>query len=241
MYSKIIELEQRISEFPKGCISTKTINGKIRHYLQWSENGKTKSKYLKDDDYEITKELIEDRKRLEKLLLSLKKENGYPIRLYQMQNKIILGQELSDFIANAARLTPKPQAEQTYDYLTGFSFNDICYIKGNQGSGKTILLIHTAGKLSKEELQHCAYILPEKNSCYADLKKDLTKLSKAKFTYILIDNIQNIHDFKEYASELTDYYIPKGMKIIITGNNIDKTMEDLDRNEYFLKLNTVEL
>ena len=34
----IYELENEIALLPKGYISNKKIGGKVRHYLQWSEN-----------------------------------------------------------------------------------------------------------------------------------------------------------------------------------------------------------
>ena len=43
---EISKLENQISELPAGYISRKIINGKERFYLQWSENGKVKSKYI---------------------------------------------------------------------------------------------------------------------------------------------------------------------------------------------------
>ena len=58
----IYELENAIALLPKGYISNKTIGGKVWHYLQWSENGKTKSQYIPDDEYETIKEGIAKRK-----------------------------------------------------------------------------------------------------------------------------------------------------------------------------------
>ena len=45
LQDKIARLEKEISELPVGYISKKTINGIVRQYHQWSENGKKKSKY----------------------------------------------------------------------------------------------------------------------------------------------------------------------------------------------------
>ena len=40
----IEKIREELKELPKGYISNKNIGGKIRHYLQWSENGKIKSR-----------------------------------------------------------------------------------------------------------------------------------------------------------------------------------------------------
>ena len=41
------KLRIELASLPKGYISNKTIGGKVRHYLQWTENGKIKSRYIK--------------------------------------------------------------------------------------------------------------------------------------------------------------------------------------------------
>ena len=44
---RIIELEEQIASLPQGNVTYKKINGKEQPYLQWTENGKSKSKYIK--------------------------------------------------------------------------------------------------------------------------------------------------------------------------------------------------
>ena len=58
----IIEL----NTLPKGTIVYKNIKGKQQPYLQWSEKGKTKSKYLKKDEREYILSQIERRNYLNK-------------------------------------------------------------------------------------------------------------------------------------------------------------------------------
>lgn len=58
----IQELERQIAGLPIGYISKKNINGKTRYYHQWTENGKKRSKYLRDGEMEPLQEQIEQRK-----------------------------------------------------------------------------------------------------------------------------------------------------------------------------------
>ena len=44
---RIAELETELAESINGYISRKVIKGKERFYLQWTENGKLKSRYIK--------------------------------------------------------------------------------------------------------------------------------------------------------------------------------------------------
>ena len=65
---QIESLEAEISALPIGCISRKTINGKVRQYHQWTEDGKKRSKYLDDESAEQLRTLIEKRKELQRQL-----------------------------------------------------------------------------------------------------------------------------------------------------------------------------
>ena len=64
-------VEKRIAELPTGYISKKNINGKERYYLQWRENGKVQSKYIKDTELDMIQEQVEERKRLQAQLKEL--------------------------------------------------------------------------------------------------------------------------------------------------------------------------
>ena len=65
-------LEKELRAYPNGYISRKMINGKERFYLQWTENGKLKSKYIKADELEQVRGMVEKRKQLQKKLKELK-------------------------------------------------------------------------------------------------------------------------------------------------------------------------
>ena len=91
------KLRIELASLPKGYISNKTIGGKVRHYLQWTENGKIKSRYIKDSEYEEIKAKVARRKELAELLKSLEKaeEEGdeivrTAIRKAQLKEETIL-------------------------------------------------------------------------------------------------------------------------------------------------------
>ncbi len=73
-YELMERLRERIDELPAGYISKKNIKGKIQYYRQWRENGKLKSKYIRDEEQGQLSEQIEERKRLEKRLKELEKQ-----------------------------------------------------------------------------------------------------------------------------------------------------------------------
>ena len=78
---EIEQLKKEISGYPIGSISRKIINGKERYYHQWYESGKTKSKYLKQDEVETFRKNIELRRIAEKKLNDIEIKAGITIPL----------------------------------------------------------------------------------------------------------------------------------------------------------------
>ena len=64
--NELLQVQKEIAELPAGYISKKTINGKTKQYLQWTENGKKKSKYIDDELAEELRVKIERRRELQK-------------------------------------------------------------------------------------------------------------------------------------------------------------------------------
>lgn len=83
---RINEIEQELASLPTGYISKKLINGKERYYLQWMENGKLKSKYIKFTEFDIISSQVEQRKRLQAELKELK-ETPEGIRTANLKRK----------------------------------------------------------------------------------------------------------------------------------------------------------
>lgn len=83
---RIKEIEQELAGLPVGYISKKLINGKERYYLQWMENGKLKSKYIKSAEFDIISSQVEQRKRLQAELKELK-ETPEGIRAANLKRK----------------------------------------------------------------------------------------------------------------------------------------------------------
>lgn len=69
---QIKQIEDELAGLPNGYISKKTINGKERFYLQWTENGKLKSRYIKAAEFDEITAQVEKRKQLQEELKSLK-------------------------------------------------------------------------------------------------------------------------------------------------------------------------
>lgn len=57
-----------LEKSPKGYLIKKKINNKTYYYIQWRENNKVKSKYVKKDQEKETKILFAQKKGAKKLL-----------------------------------------------------------------------------------------------------------------------------------------------------------------------------
>ena len=71
---KSSELSAEIAALPKGYISQKNIKGNVYYYHQWSEDGKKRSKYLRDEEVKPLAEQIEKRKMLQTELRDMRKK-----------------------------------------------------------------------------------------------------------------------------------------------------------------------
>lgn len=69
---QIASLEKELLECQNGYISHKVINGKDRFYLQWTEDGKIKSKYIKETELEQVRASVEHRHKIQDKLKKLK-------------------------------------------------------------------------------------------------------------------------------------------------------------------------
>lgn len=69
---QITVLEKELLGCINGYISRKIINGRERFYLQWTENGKLKSRYIKSDELDKVRASVERRKQIKEKLKELK-------------------------------------------------------------------------------------------------------------------------------------------------------------------------
>lgn len=83
---RIKQIENELLGLPNGYISKKIINGKERFYLQWLEDGKLKSRYIKANEYDDITAKVEKRKQLQEELKTLK-ETPEGIRDYNLKRK----------------------------------------------------------------------------------------------------------------------------------------------------------
>ena len=65
---RLNQIRQQLDQCPKGTLTYKTIKGKRQPYLQWTEHGRTRSRYIKKDERDLVLFQIQEREELKKEL-----------------------------------------------------------------------------------------------------------------------------------------------------------------------------
>ena len=218
---KILKLESEINDLPIGYISKKNINGKIRQYHQWIENGKKKSKYLDDKSADILAEKINKRRTLEKELKEMKKQvpKKSKINYSDYHCEILISDTLRSFISQASHLNRRPIIQEIIDYTKSELNSKVLILYGLRRTGKTTLIQQTISSFNDEEYKKTAFMQIRTGNTLADVNSDLKKLQANGFKYIFIDEVTLLEDFIEGAAIFSDIYAMSGMKIVLSGTD----------------------
>ena len=218
---KILKLESEINDLPIGYISKKNINGKIRQYHQWIENGKKKSKYLDDKLADILAEKINKRRTLEKELKEMKKQvpKKSKINYSDYHCEILIGDTLRSFISQASHLNRRPIIQEIIDYTKSELNSKVLILYGLRRTGKTTLIQQTISSFNDEEYKKTAFMQIRTGNTLAYVNSDLKKLQANGFKYIFIDEVTLLEDFIEGAAIFSDIYAMSGMKIVLSGTD----------------------
>lgn len=214
------KLKQELDTLPLGYISQKTINGKVQHYLQWRENGKLKSKYIRKDDLETVKEQIARRKEIEPIISRLKltlprKEDGS----MNYETNIMTCESISDRLAVAAKLKRRDCFAQLLKSLYSKDMTRVTAVYGLRRTGKTTMLYQAMAEMPKEMQAKTVYIKLKPENDMAQLNRDLYRLKDAGYQYIFIDEVTLAKDFIDGASLFSDVFTAMGMHFVLSGTD----------------------
>lgn len=218
---EIEKLQAQISTLPKGYISEKSIYGKVRHYYQWKENGKLKSKYIQKGELEKYREAIAQRKELDSRLRELKGNMSSELSSYgDYESDIFVGSErLLRFGLEALSFDRRDCYAELQGYLKGDPTSHVCLVFGLRRTGKTTMLRQAILDMSAEDLARTAYIKVSKQDTMASINKDLKKLASRGCKFVFIDEATLMSDFIDSASLFSDVYAAQGMKVVLSGTD----------------------
>ena len=219
---RIQELERLIAELPQGNITIKKIKGKEQPYLQWSENGKTKSKYIKVAEREVVKEQVERRLALQAELKALKAATpSFKLKRPEgsFETNVVAGAALHTFTEGVRNWEKRDSFQQLQEYINGDGYDRVCLVYGLRRTGKTTMLRQAMYEMSPEQLNKAVYIKARSTDSMAAVNRDLKKLWAQGYKYVFIDEVTLMPDFIDSAAVLSDIYAAMGMKIVLSGTD----------------------
>lgn len=221
-FDRIQELESLIAKLPQGSITYKTIYGKKQPYLQWTEKGKTKSKYIKIGEREAVIEQISLRRALQEELKTLKTETSSFVSKaasVSFETNVITGRDLYAMVEGVRGWEKRDCFEQLQKYVNGSGYDRVCLVYGLRRTGKTTMLRQALNEMREEQFGKAAYIKARNTDTMAAMNRDLKKLQGMGYKYIFIDEVTLMPDFIDSAALFSDIYAAMGMKIVLSGTD----------------------
>ena len=217
---RILELENEIALLPQGSINIKKIKGREQPYLQWTENGKSKSKYIKKHEREQILAGVERRKQLQDELRELKriKVNPTPIPI-KFETSVVIGNRLLAMTQGVRNWKERDCFKQLQKYLNNDATDRVCLVFGLRRTGKTTMLRQAVLKMTTEQASKTAYIKAKGTDTMAAMNRDLEKLLELGYENVFIDEVTLMEDFIDSAALFSDIYAAQGMKIVLSGTD----------------------
>ena len=189
---RLAEILDEINKLPIGNITRKTIRGKSRMYLQWREDGKSKSKYIKAKEEADITAAIERRKALEKEYRDLK--NGMNAGTEPFLTNVKTKDELTAACKSVEKFGQRECMNILKKYLRSDVSGKVCLIYGLRRTGKTTMLMQAISELPQDKT---AYIKIMTTDSMANLNHDLKLLSGLGYQYAFIDEVTIVHILEE--------------------------------------------
>ena len=222
----IEELKSKLELLPSGGLTTKKIKGKAYTYYQWSENGKQRSRIVKDDEIEILRSQIAERKEIQSQLRSLDLGNiSEALTKTQTQETpafitdVRIGKVLEDFSSSIKNYKKRELYSEIEKYIYSDSHDKVFILYGLRRTGKTTLIRQIIYNMNSEDRKKAVFMQINSENSLSDVNSDLKKLEALGYKYVFIDEVTLMNDFIEGAALFSDVYAATGMKIVLSGTD----------------------
>lgn len=224
--NELLQVQKEIAELPAGYISKKNINGKTRYYLQWTEDGKKKSKYVDDELAEEFRAKIERRRELQKrekeltfMLPKPQKTEKQVKEKHVFRTDVMLGENLKSYVQTVVNYKKRNLYKNICDYVYGDVRDRVFILYGLRRTGKTTLIRQVISEMNDEDFSKTAFIQVGAGIGLSDINQDLKYLMNSGYKYVFIDEVTLIEDFIEGAALFSDIFAACGMKIVLSGTD----------------------
>ena len=200
-----------------GSVSAKTIRGTVRHYLQWKEQGRYRSKYLKATEVEAV------RRQLAKLRGKMAVEEAPRLEVTteigDYETNVCTGSSLIEFAREAECLLRRDVFPRIESFIQGPRTSKVLVVYGLRRTGKTTMIRQSILSLSAELCKRAAYVKVGNGDTLAALNRDLKRLHANGIDIVYIDEVTLLGNFIDSASLFSDVYAAVGMKIVLSGTD----------------------
>ena len=207
-----------------GGITYKTINGKRYAYYQWTENGKQRSRRVKDEEFvELAAKIAAERAQKDSLRGVLHGMVAEPIAAYSaspnFKTDVKIGAQLPRFFASVMKWKKRECFATLHDYIYGENNDRVLILYGLRRTGKTTLVRQLMGEMPAEMLAKTAFVQLSSRHSLADVNLDLKLLESLGYRYVFIDEVTMLNDFIEGAALFSDVFAAGGMKVVLSGTD----------------------
>ena len=203
-----------------GGITFKTINGKRYAYYQWTENGKQRSRRVKDDEFaELAAKIAAEKAQKASAQMMVAESSIAYSAAPQFKTDIKTGALLVNFCESVAKWEKRECFGALHDYIYGENNDRILILYGLRRTGKTTLVRQAIGEMSGEMRAKTAFIQLSSRLTLADVNHDLKLLEKLGYRFVFIDEVTLLSDFIEGAALFSDIFAAGGMKVVLSGTD----------------------
>ncbi len=207
-----------------GGITYKTINGKRYAYYQWTENGKQRSRRVKDEEFaELAAKIAAERAQKDSLRGVLQGMVAEPAAVYSaapnFKTDVKIGAQLPRFFASVMKWKKRECFATLHNYIYGENNDRVLILYGLRRTGKTTLVRQLMGEMPAEMLAKTAFVQLSSRHSLADVNHDLKLLESLGYRYVFIDEVTMLSDFIEGAALFSDVFAAGGMKVVLSGTD----------------------
>ncbi len=207
-----------------GGITYKTIHGKRYAYYQWTENGKQRSRRVKDEEFaELVAKIAAERAQKESLRGILQGVVAEPVAAYSstpnFKTDVKIGAQLPRFFTSVMKWKKRECFAAFHDYIYSENNDRVLILYGLRRTGKTTLVRQLMGEMPVEMLAKTAFVQLSSRHSLADVNHDLKLLESLGYRYVFIDEVTMLSDFIEGAALFSDVFAAGGMKIVLSGTD----------------------
>lgn len=200
-----------------GSVSAKTIRGTVRYYLQWKEDGRYRSKYLRVTEVAAVRHQLALMRGKAVAERPFSREIAKTGDVYE--TNICTGKSLLEFAEEARGLLTRDAFPRIEAYIRGPRTSKVFVIYGLRRTGKTTMIRQSILSLPDDLREHAAYVKVGTGDTLAALNRDLKRLHANGIDLVYIDEVTLLGNFIDSASLFSDVHAAVGMKIVLSGTD----------------------